>query len=709
MAAYNSTSLPFHPYTMKANQVYALIAVPSSIQAGGPLTFSNTYGGTYNTLSDLSYVNGGFLKSSSDVQITVTKLNFKQLNSPFQSYKSLIYRDKPSYYWSLDEVSGLIAVDQIGGANGTISGGVTLNQSGAVGKGMLFNGTTGQIVTTANLPVVLTIEAWIKTTAAVNQAILSNYHVANGIWVGLDNLGRAQSFGANGRAGVKSINDGQWHHVVFLYKESRVEIYIDGLVDVNGLETRSVSSSGPLIGKDSSSLMGAPVYWNGTIDEIAIYPYALTPQQIQSHYFAKNVQVGSYAAMIVADKPSNYWQLDEEAGLTAVDIVGGKNGTISGGVTLNQVGAVNRSMTFDGVDDKIDTEAITLPLLFTVEAWMKTSSQSAYKTIISTREASVTGALLFGLNPLGSVFISTDAANAAGTKQYADGQWHHIVYIVNNSTVTIYVDNVLDSVLILSRLAPTSSLLSIGRDRIAGAFWPGNLDEIAIYNRALSASEIQSHYLAKFGITNPNSYQAKVVMSVPSNYWRLNEINGTVAKDVAGNADGTISGGVTLNGESGMTFNGTTGKITTAATIPVLATVEGWIKYSSSIGQAPFIGNFSGGGGGVYIGVNSDKACCFALSSTPGIKLLNDNQWHHIVYVLTNPGCLCYVDGVLERNNSLETRSVVTLSASIGWDVSQAAFWPGQIDEVAIYPRALSPQEILSHYQAMSTAVIIST
>ena len=89
-----------------------------------------------------------------------------------------------------------------------------------------------------------------------------------------------------------------------------------------------------------------------------------------------------------------------------------------------------------------------------------------------------------------------------------------------------------------------------------GNAFTGNIDEIAIYNRALSASEIQSHYLAKFGITNPSSYAAKVVLSGPSNYWRLNELSGTVANDMVGYANGTISGGVVFLGQSGSTFDG---------------------------------------------------------------------------------------------------------------------------------------------------------
>ena len=100
----------------------------------------------------------------------------------------------------------------------------------------------------------------------------------------------------------------------------------------------------------------------GNIDEVAIYPYALTPQQIQSHYFAKSVPPNSYASAIIATKPTNYWQLDEEGGLVANDIVGGKHGTISGGVTLGQSG-IGKSMLFDGVMTSNTIGNITTPVI----------------------------------------------------------------------------------------------------------------------------------------------------------------------------------------------------------------------------------------------------------------------------------------------------------------------------------------------------------
>ena len=138
-------------------------------------------------------------------------------------------------------------------------------------------------------------------------------------------------------------------------------------------------------------------YSNGTIDEVAIYPYALTPQQIQSHYFAKSVPPNSYASAIIASKPTNYWQLDEEGGLVANDIVGGKHGTISGGVTLGQVG-IGKSMSFDGVDDKIVTlQDVILPIPSTIECWAKwpTPYTWGHAAVVSTR--GVPNGFMFGI------------------------------------------------------------------------------------------------------------------------------------------------------------------------------------------------------------------------------------------------------------------------------------------------------------------------
>ncbi len=250
----------------------------------------------------------------------------------------------------------------------------------------------------------------------------------------------------------------------------------------------------------------------------------------------------------------------------------------------------------------------------------------------------------------------------------------------------------------------------IGMDTGAGNLFNGTIDEVAIYNRALSSAEIQSHYLAKFGITNPNSYAAKVLLSGPSNYWGLNETSGTTAVDIVGVANGTISGGVVLNGESGMTFNGTTGKVLTSGNIPVpvIKTVEGWIKFPNADNYYPmlstrhpvnpgsfFVGSSATGGRTAVYGPG--------INDVIGNKLICDNQWHHIVYIFTPPDITIYIDGVFDRAGvgSIVTPAAVNQPVGIAFDNAAPGYYTnGSIDEVAIYPRALTAQEILEHYQA---------
>src|SRR5262245_49341818 len=84
----------------------------------------------------------------------------------------------------------------------------------------------------------------------------------------------------------------------------------------------------------------------------------------------------TYAEQVIADGAVAFWRLGETSGTTAVDNVGGNNGTISGGVTLNQPGpwSGNAAMAFDGTTGKISTAAtMTIPIAGTVEVWMITT------------------------------------------------------------------------------------------------------------------------------------------------------------------------------------------------------------------------------------------------------------------------------------------------------------------------------------------------
>lgn len=216
-----------------------------------------------------------------------------------QTYAQKVIADGASHYWRLNETSGLVAVDSIGGANGTISGGVTLNQAGATNDGnksMLFNGTTGQITTTTvSITPPATLELWIKLSGAVRTAddLLSARFGANlGVqWVLYLDWGSGHpgaSFYTGGLGGIGSLifvpEDGNWHYLVVVIGSSRTQFFQDG-VDVSTAAAGVMSSSsGPIgIGWDPAN----PHSMSGSIDEVAIYPLVLTPAQIASHFAAR--------------------------------------------------------------------------------------------------------------------------------------------------------------------------------------------------------------------------------------------------------------------------------------------------------------------------------------------------------------------------------------------------------------------------------------
>ena len=210
------------------------------------------------------------------------------------AYSDKVIADGAVAYWRLGETSGSTAVDIVGGNNGTISGGVTLNQPGATTDGnpaMRFDGVNGKIVTAAtiSIPVSCTWECWIKTTAAANNAaIVSNrFTVQDGI-VGLFFLGGnvfVDSYQAGNNAVSSTgtlVNDGKWHHIIWVTNGSTGAIYLDGAQTVSQAQPHVTLTEKVQIGFDTFNA----VYWNGLIDDVAIYPTALTPTQIAAHYAA---------------------------------------------------------------------------------------------------------------------------------------------------------------------------------------------------------------------------------------------------------------------------------------------------------------------------------------------------------------------------------------------------------------------------------------
>lgn len=204
----------------------------------------------------------------------------------------------------------------------------------------------------------------------------------------------------------------------------------------------------------------------------------------------------------------SYWKFDEGSGTTAGDSVNGNHGTIYGATVVD--GKVGKALSFDGVDDYVSVPTIDGGSSyfnngrFTLEAWVKETSRPRYDGVIvgggwqyadfmlqtgSWWQEIDNFTLRIGENcwTFVSLLISNELHNL--------NEWYHVVGTHDDSTHEnkLYVNGKLVASGSGSWCRRSGYPVYIGRNE-GGSWFNGSIDEVAIYNRALTPEEIQLHY-----------------------------------------------------------------------------------------------------------------------------------------------------------------------------------------------------------------------
>jgi hypothetical protein len=216
------------------------------------------------------------------------------------SYASVIMRDGPIRYFRLGETSGTTAADSSSSAqNGTLNGTVTLNQTGLItgdpNAAMLFDGSTGFVsCPSTGLPTgaaSFSLEAWAKMPTPLQTSQSFGIIVAYGgsttnsepelYFQKSDSTLRGDAGGTQ-PAGVTAVA-GTTYHLVLTYDGSILRFYSNGTQAGTATVTVNVSLSFAKIGAEQATTSH---FFQGTIDEVAIYNKVLTADQILRHYQA---------------------------------------------------------------------------------------------------------------------------------------------------------------------------------------------------------------------------------------------------------------------------------------------------------------------------------------------------------------------------------------------------------------------------------------
>ncbi len=220
---------------------------------------------------------------------------------------------------------------------------------------------------------------------------------------------------------------------------------------------------------------------------------------------------------------------DQPTGLTAQNLAGGNVGVLLNGPVHQLGGYVNNSLCFDGVNDYV--QVTPYPAIqvgtgdFSVDAWIKPASLNNAIRIIVDHRDEITGPGVVGYSFFlgGANTLAFQIADGTGFANYpstlsvpADGRWHLVAVTVNRANpngIRFYVDGVIDSVPRDPTVAPASltpppafPLRISSRSSSLSGFFPGCIDEVELFRRALTPSEITAIYNAgPYGKCRPGS------------------------------------------------------------------------------------------------------------------------------------------------------------------------------------------------------------
>jgi len=238
--------------------------------------------------------------------------------------------------------------------------------------------------------------------------------------------------------------------------------------------------------------------------------------------------VFSYTGTGVTGGLVGYWNFDEGTGNIATDNSGkGNDGTIHG-ATWTISGKVNKGLNFDGDRDYVDCGSdgsLNFSGPFTISVWINPHSVETRQDVVVRMPVDNSGG--YGLRVEGNA-IQKDATlllmypsggiyNGMSTTKgiiKEEGKWYHVVAVLDETTVSIYVNKEKDSSLPTPSLTLSESPLFIGAFTNGANGFNGIIDEVKIFNRALTPEEILEEYYAGFRLLSPKN-RPQAIIHVP--------------------------------------------------------------------------------------------------------------------------------------------------------------------------------------------------
>jgi hypothetical protein len=664
----------------------------------------------------------------------------------------------PIAYWKFDETTGTTAYDSSGTNNGTITNATSTTEDQCIsGKCLYFNGTANVVI--PNSPSLQitgnqTISMWIKPTSFSTQCnpfnkayggegtiTLETNSTLTYYWgtAGADN-NPYQGFSSNGL----SLNNWNYVSLVRDITNNKLTWYINGKVNSSGTPSYSqatASTANLILG---SGYAGS---FTGYLDEVKIYPYARTADQIKQDYNSRgslagagvNLGVKSNTAPNLKSSLVAHYKFDEGVGTTIYDSSGnnltGVFATGSSAPTWINEGKNGKALSFNANE----SDNFVLPSylgnntnfggtegVVTFSMWIYVENDNTNITISNFLGG---GWTYWGLNASGiiqgMVQNCTASANYWPTSNSSIplNTWTHIVSELSGQGYKFYINGKLDkSVSDSSLCLQKSGTPKIGLDNVGWGNFTGKIDNLKVYNRVLTPEEIKQDYnqgsAIQFGQTTQNIGGTTTSLdycipgdtsycATPVAEWNFEENTGTVAKDTSGNNyNGTIYSATWATGQknkgSSLKFDGTNSYVDIGSSFGTLSsyTISFWAKHNTT-GRMPF-----GSKGNVNFYWYGDNSWRYVHGGTAGEYYyphqvsIPTGTWGYFTATYDGAKVSIYRNGVFEGSQSTSGSADFSSGFLIGSGYTDNSTYRfiGQIDNVKIYNYARTPAQVAYDY-----------
>lgn len=451
-----------------------------------------------------------------------------------------------------------------------------------------------------------------------------------------------------------------------------------------------------------------------------------------SESYIKNMDSQGFCESNTPTQPLAEYRFDEStydgSNDEVIDSVGGFHGrAISTQPAVGKVcNAADLSAYGTGDYLILDESILHAKTDFTVSLWVNTGKTSNQSVLSGAGSSGSNEYIFWFINSTNfRPYLEEGYNGEISTTSISDNDWHHLVWTRSGSQNCLYQDNVLQGCNTLSTSALNIQSLILGQeqDSIGGGFvasqgWEGQIDELLVFDSAISTSDIDQIYNnqnAGLGYDGTARTCPALPDADPIANFRFDECTYSGANsdtiDQTGNYAATsqnaiesLSTGVI---ESAADITHYSHHFTTSIPVPSTFSISTWFKKpTSTINSRYFVlGAMQGGGDLLYLDRNNNWrwGVYDGNSSTNGSYSFSslDNNWHHLVAVYSGSQTQLYIDGALvdtiNRKPSGTIQYIGTSYDSVG--TSSAQGFRAPLDEFMVFDVELSTSQIMTIYQ----------